>query len=258
MNYLTISERGVSVNFSAIPAELTPDQAKQVLIDILRQAGCRSGVFCNSNVGTVNRTTGQMEPLPEAEWTFFWKDPSTCGRCLPAQQLMRRLFGKEWDRQPFVKYEGSRQYRLVFRTLLGLPELPLDPIERAIAQIIDRKLETHKCKLPMETGRGPVEYDRPMIVDRREFRGNALVIVREQIDHHVGGDKQLRQELYEIQGNGTVKLIMEDHAFQSEGEPQLKIISIGRQWATLQTRYGRRRQRISGSIWVKLQTSAHQ
>ncbi len=84
-------------------------EAAQYLVDAIRSWKGKRSFFCSDN--TAN--------LPEDEWSFGYKTPSTCAGCVSGQRILDKIFnGREnFNALPFVIYGGDRQYSFVFGLL---------------------------------------------------------------------------------------------------------------------------------------------
>lgn len=143
-----------------------------LLAEVIRQWHNKRGLFCHDN--TWQRKEDEdgesyRETLPEDEWGFQYKTPSTCGGCVRAQELLDKIFGSRsrFNRLPFVKFHGDRVYTFRFNLLKAFVEGGKELVEaikeeeRKEAAIEKRKKERQRRQSRLEEVSGMTDSDIP-------------------------------------------------------------------------------------------------
>jgi hypothetical protein len=142
--------------FYELNAEFKPQfsneqEATQYLVEAIRFWRGKTTLFCGEDT---QRWEGEGKDakrvdLPEEEWNFSYKTPSTCGRCRRAQELLDKIFGdrRKFNALPFVTYHGDRQYSFPFNLLKYFAENGYDSTVRLIEE---RKQEEARKKAEAE------------------------------------------------------------------------------------------------------------
>jgi len=107
-------------------------EAAQLLVEVIRFWREKIHMFC------YQYTPEREGDLPEYNWRFGYKTPSTCGRCVMAQNLLDKIFGdrSRFNALPFVTYEGDRFYSFSFEMLKYFAE---NGYEATVRLINERK-----------------------------------------------------------------------------------------------------------------------
>jgi len=91
------------------------------------------------------------------------------------------------------------------------------------------------------SGRQPYQRPRMKQSEVRAEIGVAAFITEEQIDHHAGGDPQIRFEMYVLSaGDVKAECKAEDHGYGREGGAFLSILDLTAEAVTVNTKAGKR------------------
>jgi hypothetical protein len=104
-----------------------------------------------------------------------------------------------------------------------------DKANKEIDRIKSHLDEMWQRKVKMFTADGYASYVQPSIkqMEIRPEIGIAAFLTEEQIDHRVGGDRQMRRELFVlVSGKEKAELVAEDHGYASNGGAVLAILDV--------------------------------
>jgi len=97
-------------------------EAANYLVEVIRFWRTRGGIFCVNEIDV--RVEGRAVELPEDEWSFMYKTPSTHDGCVRSQRILDKIFGGRWifNALPFVRHEEDRVHTWKFGALKSFAE----------------------------------------------------------------------------------------------------------------------------------------
>jgi hypothetical protein len=134
------------LNAEFVPQFSGEQESAQYLVEAIRFWRDKRGFFCHDTTwkweGEGNKDAKRVD-LPEEEWHFSYKTPSTCGGCVSSQKILDKIFGdhRKFNSLPFVTYHGDRQYSFPFDLLKHFAENGHDSTVRLIEE---RKQEARR------------------------------------------------------------------------------------------------------------------
>jgi hypothetical protein len=133
----------LTLNFSS------EQEAAQFLVETIRFWRDKRSLFCHNIMWEYNGENEKRVNLPEEDWEFNYKTPSTCGRCVSGQEILDKIFGerKKFNALPFVTYRGDRTYSFPFDLLKHFAEHGRDCTVRLIEE---RKQKAARKELGVE------------------------------------------------------------------------------------------------------------
>jgi len=156
-------------------------EAARFLVEIIRFWRKKRDLFCNE---TTWKWEGEGKDakrvdLPEEEWCFSYKTPSTCGSCVDSQEILDKIFGdrRKFNALPFITYHGDRQYSFPFNLLKHFAENGHDSTDHLI----------EKCK--QEAARKKAETEAEQKRKLREEQNAKLA-------ERLLGNKEVSEELW--------------------------------------------------------------
>jgi len=135
-------------------------EAAAFLVKIIRYWVKKTSLFCWDK--TQQQQDGKVIDLPEDQWRFAYKTPSTCGGCIRAQAILDGVFGsrEDFNQLPFVHYHGERQYSFEFEFLKYFAENG--------SQRTEQLIEERRQEAAQKRAEAKIAYQRKLREEQNE------------------------------------------------------------------------------------------